>query len=296
MTTTEHLFDQLVARCTFPPRGTPVVTALSGGPDSSALLALARHAGLDASAIHVHHGLRSSADDDAAHAQRIAEQLGTTCRVEHADLADGPNLEARARAARRALLPAGSMTGHTADDQAETLLLALLRGAGATGLAGMTPDHTHPILALRRHETNAVCDRLGLAPVADPTNLDPRHRRNRVRNELLPLADAIAERDVVPMLARTADLLRDDDTFLDELAVGLDPTDARALAHAPVVLARRAIRRWLTVDGYPPDAAAIERVLTVARGDATACEVTDVGRVARTAQRLSIEPIAASRE
>ncbi len=184
--------DDLLARCTFAEPGTPVVCALSGGPDSSALVALAVRAGLDVTAIHVHHGLRSSADDDAAAAQRIAAHLGVSFDRVHVDLDDGANLEARARQARRDALGPDALTGHTADDQAETVLLALLRGAGATGLAAMRPGPTHPILGLRRAETHALCDALGLHPAVDPTNADARFRRNRVRAALLPLAEAIA--------------------------------------------------------------------------------------------------------
>lgn len=181
------------------------------------------------------------------------------------------------------------MFGHTADDQAETTLLAFLRGAGATGLAAIRPGPTHPILDLRRSETHALCTALKLEPITDPTNSDVRFRRNRVRSELLPLLDAIGDRDIVPLANRTAGLLRDDDDLLDQLAEALDPTDAQALAEAPLPLARRSVRRWLTQDGYPPDAAAVARVLEVAAGVTIACEVAGVGRVSRSHQRLRVD-------
>ncbi len=205
-----------------------------------------------------------------------------------ATVGEGPNLEARARDARRALLPPGSMTGHTADDQAETVLLRLLRGAGSDGLSAIAPGHHHPILGLRRAETLALCAELGIEPVCDDSNASPAMRRNRIRHELLPLAGEIAGRDLVPILARTADLLRDESALLDELSASIDPTDARAVGAADVALARRALRRWLTLDGYPPDAASIERVLVVARGEAVACELSDGRRVERTRQRFRI--------
>jgi tRNA(Ile)-lysidine synthase len=167
-------------------------------------------------------------------------------------------------------------------------MLALMRGSGATGLAAIEPGPTHPILSLRRHETLALCTELGLDAAIDPTNSDPRFRRNRVRSELLPLMHSIAERDVTALLNRTSDVLRDDDALLDELSLALDPTDARAISTAPLPLARRAIRRLLSVDGFPPDAAAIARVLAVAAGETSACEVTGVGRVERSQQRLRI--------
>ena len=202
----------------------------------------------------------------------------------------GPNLEARARDARRRVLPPDAMTGHTADDQAETVLTRLVRGAGATGLAAMAPGERHPILALRRHETAAVCSELGITPVSDPSNDLPVAWRNRIRAELIPLAADIAGRDVVPIIVRTAELLRADDEFLDDLATAIDPTDARAVATADPVLARRALRRWLSEDAYPPDAAAIERVIAVARGEGTACELPGGRRVERTNQRFRIIP------
>jgi tRNA(Ile)-lysidine synthase len=280
--------DELLARCTFPPPGTTLHCAFSGGPDSTALVWLARAAGCHPIAHHVDHGLRDGSAADAERARVIADRLAVEFVLYSVDVGPGPNLEARARAARFAAIPESAATGHTADDQAETLLLRLLRGAATTGLAAMRPGPTHPILVLRRHETRALCDELGIDPVLDPTNRTPDPWRNRVRHELLPLAADIARRDVVPILTRTADLLRDDDAFLDGLAAALDPTDARAIAAAPPVLARRALRRWLTQAGYPPDRASIERVLAVARGDAVACQIAGGRRVERSNQHFRI--------
>lgn len=283
-----HVLDALVARCTFPGSGTPVDIAFSGGPDSTALVALATHAGLRVTAWHVDHRLRPESSTDAERAAAIADQLGAGFHLDVADLEPGSNLEARARAARQALLPADAMTGHTADDQAETLLLAVLRGSGATGIAAMRPGPIHPILGLRRSDTLAVCEALQIEPVTDPSNADSRFRRNRVRHEALPLLADIAARDIAPLLARTADLVRDDDDLLDAMSADIDPTDATALRDAPLPLARRALRRWLAVDGYPPDAAAIERVLAVARHEAAACEVGG-RRISRSAGRLRFD-------
>ena len=228
---------ELLNRCTFPEPPTSVTCALSGGADSTALVFLAVAARCKVNAVHVHHGLRPSADHDAECARRIAEILGVPFRSVRIDLEDGPNLEARARNARRSVLGPDALTGHTADDQAETLLLALLRGSGATGLAAITPGPRHPILALRAVETRELCRREGLAFATDPTNSDPRFRRNRVRNELIPLLNAIADRDVTNLLTRTAGLLRNDDDLLETLASALDPTDTAALNGAPDPLA-----------------------------------------------------------
>jgi len=280
------MIADLLRRSTFPPAGTPVICGLSGGADSTALVRLAVAAGCDVTAVHVDHGLRPSSAADAECARGTTERFGIAFRLERVALADGPNLEARARVARQVALGPDALTGHTADDQAETLLLALMRGSGASGLSAMTPGPTKPILALRRADTVALCEAEDLRYVHDATNADPRFRRNRVRHEILPLLDEVAQRDVAAVLARTADLLRDDDTLLEQLAADIDPTDALALRSAPLPLARRAVRRWLERGGYPPDAATVSRVLEVAAGRARGCDVGAGRRVTRHQQRL----------
>jgi tRNA(Ile)-lysidine synthase len=268
---------------------------VSGGADSLALLVLAVDAGCVVTAVHVDHGLRAGSAEEADVVQAAAARFGAGFRSLTAHVTPGPNLEARARRARYDALPPGALTGHTADDQAETVLLNLLRGAGLDGLAGMAPAR-RPIRDLRRAETHGLCSALGLAPVADPSNDDPGFRRNRVRHEALPLLAEVAGRDLVPILARQADLARDEAAALDELARAIDVTDAKALATAPRALARRAVRAWLRHAGpggterYPPDAAAVDRTLAVARGEAVACELAGGWRVARRDNRLRIEP------
>ena len=286
------LAASLLVRCSFPPRHAPVALGVSGGPDSLALLALAVAAGCTPTAYHVDHGIRPGSADEAEVVRRSAERLGTGFVALRVDVAPGPNLEARARAARFAALPDGVATGHTADDQAETILLNLLRGAGIDGLAGMRPGPRHPILGLRRVETHELVAELGLEVVLDPSNLDGALRRNRVRAELLPLLGDIAQRDPVPVLCRQAGLLLEEATLLDELARGFDPEQLASLGAAPLALRRRSIRAWLRglVDpSHPPDAAAVERVLLVAGGRALACEVPGGVRVRRSRGRLVAE-------
>lgn len=282
---------KLLARCTFPPPGTDVACAVSGGPDSTALLVLAVEAGCAVTAIHVDHGLRAGSAGEAAVVAAAAARVGAAFEARSVEVAPGGDLEARARAARYRSLPAGVLTGHTADDQAETVLLNLVRGAGLDGLRGMAAAN-RPLLGLRRSETRALCDALGIEVVDDPGNRDPRFRRNRVRDELLPLLDAIAARDVAAVVARQAQLLADDAALLDELAGCLDPTDARGLAAAPPALARRAVRHWLRAaaddERHPPDAATVERVLAVARGDAAGTDVGGGRRVTRARGRLRL--------
>src|SRR5439155_13700407 len=117
------------------------------------------------------------------HVASLARRLAVPFRSERVEVVPGSNLEARARDARRAVLGPQAMTGHTADDQAETMLLQLLRGAGTTGAAGIRPGRTKPILALRRRETGALCAARGITPIEDPTNADVAFRRNRIRHE-----------------------------------------------------------------------------------------------------------------
>jgi len=287
--------SDLLARCAFPPPGSPLVCAVSGGPDSLALLVLAVAAGCEVTAVHVDHGLRPGSGAEAGVVAAAARAVGAGFRAERVEVADGPDLEARARAARRAVLPPGHATGHTADDRAETVVLALLRGTGLDGLAPLAPGPEHPIVRLRRREAAEVCAAAGLEPVRDPSNDDPRFRRNRVRHEVLPLLADVAGRDVVPLLCRLADLAGDEAALLDALAAGAvpDPADARAVAAAPVPLARRALRGWLRGatddEAHPPDLAAVERVLAVARGEAAGADVVGGLHVARRGGRLRLE-------
>lgn len=281
------LTTELLSRCHFPEPGTHVACAVSGGPDSMALLLLAHAHGLIVTAHHVDHGARPESSSDIDFIRPVAEQLSIAIVVHTLSVPHGSNFEARARESRYAALPDDVMTGHTADDQAETVLINLLRGAASQGLGAMRPTTSRPLLSLRRTETHALCDAHRIRTVTDSTNTDPRFVRNRVRNELLPLIADISQRDPVPILTRSADVLRTDNDLLDELAATIDPTDALAVANAPAPLARRAIRRWLA-DPYPPDLATIERVLLVAKGEVLACDVGENREIRRSKQRLSL--------
>jgi hypoxanthine phosphoribosyltransferase len=257
-----------------------------------ALLVLAVAAGCAVTAIHVDHGLRSESAAESTVVAESAARFGASFVAAAVSVGAGPNVEARARAARFSVLPLGVATGHTMDDQAETILLNLLRGSGADGLAGMEPGNRHPLLGLRRHETHAVCAAMDLAPVHDASNADPAFLRNRVRHELLPLCADVAGRDPVPLLARQAGVLRDEVALLNALALEAapDPQDARAVAALPIPLARRSVRQWLQGErAYPPSLAEVERVLAVAAGGAVATEISGGRRVRRSAGRLSVE-------
>ena len=286
------LVDSLLGRCRFPVAPARVTVAVSGGADSLALLVLAGRAGLAVTAVHVDHGLRAGSAGDADVVAAAAGRFGADFRAEKVVVEPGPNLEARARAARYGVLPGDVLTGHTADDQAETVLLNLMRGSGRAGLAGIRDDGRRPLLGLRRSDTEALCRSVGLDPVRDPSNDDPRFRRNRVRHELLPLLDDIAQRDVAGVIAGQAGHLADEADLLAELASPIDPTDARALAVAPRALARVALRAWLRAASpdHPPDSATVERVLAVAIGQAVGTDVGSGWSVRRTSGRLRLVP------
>ena len=294
MTIAEELRDRhraLLARCRFPDPGTSVVCGVSGGADSLALMVLAVAAGCRVTAVHVDHGLREGSQGEMRLVAEAAERFGADFRSERVELEPGPNLEARARTARHGVLGPDAAFGHTADDRAETILMNLLRGAGPDGLAGIRPGPRHPIVELRRSDTEAVCATEGLVPFLDPSNLDPMFLRNRVRHELLPLLHDLAHRDTVPVLVRQGDLLADVADHLRRAASLLDVTDARALSAADVVVARVAVREWLRADApdtHPPDAATVERVLAVARLEVASTDVGAGRRVERTAGRLRL--------
>ena len=287
----EAYIGALLARCDFPAAGTAVACGLSGGPDSSALVALAGEAGLDVTAWHVDHGLRRSSGDDAEAARAIASRLGAAFELRRVHVESGPNLEARARAARYGALPADVLVGHTADDRAETVLFNIGRGAGLAGAAAPHAGVRRPLLGLRRFETRALCEHLDLPTVHDPMNDDPSFARVAIRNEVMPALARALGRDPVPLLNRHAELASQALEVVAELAAGLDPTSSAALTAAPRAVAAEALRAWITdAAGATPTAASIERVLDVAAGRAIATEITGGHRVARTAGRLRIEP------
>jgi tRNA(Ile)-lysidine synthase len=279
--------DQLLSRCNFSAPPAHVDCAVSGGADSVALLVLACASGLQVTAWHVDHGLRDNSHTEAALVRDLAAQLSAHFESRTVAVDSAANVEAHAREARYAVLPSAVLTGHTADDQAETILINLLRGSGTRGLAGMQPTMQRPLLQLRRSETQSLCDELGITYFHDPSNNDDRFQRNRIRREVLPLLESLSKRDIVPVLNRQADLLRDDDELLNELAAALDPTDALALAQAPIALSRRAIRAWLS-NPLVPDSATVDRVLDVARGTTLACDIGLGRHVRRSQQRLRI--------
>jgi tRNA(Ile)-lysidine synthase len=289
----------LLEACDFPAPGTSVDLAVSGGPDSLGLLLLALEASLSVVVHHVDHHVRAGSGEDARYVQEIATALAVPCITHDVTLIDGEgNFEARARSLRRSVLPPGTLTGHTMDDLAETVLLNMMRGAGVDGLSPMIDDATKPLRRVRRGDLHWYVAQSGFVPRYDETNDLVDFRRNRVRHELLPVMNDVAARDVVPLLERQARVLYDDRAWLDELAradedLTLEIADCRKLVTWPAARLTRWLRTQLstrTAEGetYPPSFDEVARALAVVRGEATACELSGGRRLSRSAQRLTL--------
>jgi tRNA(Ile)-lysidine synthase len=247
-----------------------ILVAVSGGVDSLALLvAAAEVAGGRTGVGSVDHGLRPEAAGEVARVQELACSLGLPFHTESLHLRPGPGAEARARAGRYAALErmarehgyAAIATAHTADDQAETLLMRLARGSALRGAASIRAEGTsllRPLLGVRRADTEALVAAAGLVPARDPTNADPLLFRARIRHHVLPALREAAGPSVVERLARFARSAAEDEELLAGLAAqalervrdgtGLDAVAVRAL---PWPIRARALRAWLEALGHP---------------------------------------------
>ena len=299
-----------------PARGETLVVGLSGGADSVALLdalALLRGPrGFRLVAAHLDHGLRRASADDAAFCAALCRHLDVPLRTGAADVRgragreDG-GLEAAGRRARYLFLrrvareeqAAAIAVAHTRDDQAETLLLRLLRGAGATGLSAMRARRgrlLRPLLAVSRDEVVAHLHARSLEWREDPSNADPVHMRNRVRHELLPYLESRFNPRARAVIARAASLLADEAAHLRREAAALLAASARrdgdalvlhraALARAPVPVARAAVREAVRRCGGLRGVGSVhvERVVALARGPAPSGRAVALpgGRAAR---------------
>jgi tRNA(Ile)-lysidine synthase len=244
--------------------GASVMAMLSGGRDSVCLLdLLVRLLGPEAvTALHVNYGLRDDSDEDEAHCMRLCERLGLRLEVERPRRPEGPgNLQAWARdtryaAAARLALPNEALiaTGHTADDQVETILYRLASSPSRRALLGMRRRDgslVRPLLDFTREQTTAYCEEHKLEWRDDPSNAKGGYARNRVRNQLVPVLAEIhpaASRNVL----RTAELLRDEAEVLDALVdaeLGADngsgrgTIELRRLAELPSALRRLVVQR-----------------------------------------------------
>jgi tRNA(Ile)-lysidine synthase len=276
-------------RLKLPTSNDSVLVAVSGGADSTALLlgieelTAKGRLSLHVRVAHLDHGLRPSSRKDAKFVKTLGQQLGfevTVGRAKVKELAHetGDNLEQAARRARYEFLERTArskgarhvLTGHTMDDQAETVLLRLMRGSSSIGLGAMEamrPIHkgsdiqlVRLLLGVRRSETEDYCRRRKIAVLTDEMNEDERFARVKVRTQLLPLMHSFNNR-IVEALSRTAILLREDSEELIERATDLllsaiipsgksqsklTPLDVNILAKASSPVRRRALRLWIS--------------------------------------------------
>jgi tRNA(Ile)-lysidine synthase len=259
------------------PEGSVVVVGLSGGADSLALAAAvafeAPKRGVRVGSLTVDHGLQDGSNAVASSAAEKAAQLGFDAHVVRVavDGTGGPEAaarDARYRALRATAAEVGAtavLLGHTLDDQAETVLLGLARGAGAGSLQGMAPTREdqdgvrwmRPLLAVRRETTRAFCEASDLEPWDDPHNIDDRFARVRVRERVLPALESELGPGIAEALARTAEQLREDNEAFEEMihetiedivehAEAGIAVSVAALAANPAALRNRIIR--LVVD------------------------------------------------
>ncbi len=304
--------------------GEAVLVAVSGGADSVALLdvlgALREPLGLTLTVVHVHHGLRPEADAEADGVRALCARLGAACHVERVVVRRAPpwdGLEAESRRARHAALErvgrevgaARIATGHTADDQAETVLMRLLQGAGPRGLGGIAPVRgllIRPLIETRRAAIEEYLGGRGLAWAEDPSNRDVRFLRNRIRHDLLPFMAKVTGASVVEALGRSAAAARAVVADLEERAradlgrlatrdgAGLS-LDVGALAERPIELAAEMLRQAAALLGETrPLRGPAQRALRRLLGEAPPRRAARLGRLAveRSGRRLRVGPVA----
>jgi len=269
------------------PPGAPCLVAVSGGRDSMALLHFLRSHGWERLHVaHYDHGLRGEQSAaDAAFVAEAARGMGLPFDVAQAgpgvlEAASDGSLEAAAREARYAWLgevserisgesggvPVPVVTAHHADDQAETVLIHLCRGAGSRGLSGMAPrsriraggrevEIVRPLLPVPRREIERYAEACGLRWREDLSNADPRFLRNRVRQRLLPAMEEVFGRDVRPALWRAAELARLDEAWAAEAEGELprrgEGLELAALREMPAARRGRLLLRWLRESEVP---------------------------------------------
>jgi len=259
--------------------GQSLVVGVSGGPDSLCLLDCLVDSNYRPVVAHFDHQLRETSVAEAAFVRRVAEDYGVPFELgQGPDLRVKQSLEEAARLYRYRFLAGVAAkrgieriaVGHTASDQAETVLMHLIRGAGPSGLRGMLPatnlgkwvdlaeaeniSLVRPLLEVGRHETEAYCAEHGLEPLADPSNQDSRFTRNRLRNELLPELRSYNPR-VQEVLLRTAKVMAAEAELMEHLVdthwnewvssagEGILALQADELAQAPLALRRVTMRR-----------------------------------------------------
>jgi tRNA(Ile)-lysidine synthase len=263
------------------PSGQLVHIACSGGPDSMALAIAAADARLNAEAVIIDHQLQPNSAQVAENAAEQCQQIGLPARIEVVQVVDdGVGPEAAARLARYNALDAivaetaaaAVLLGHTADDQAETVLLGLLRGSGVRSLAGMPARrgrYRRPFLDVARHEIEQALTESDVAPWRDPHNADPQFTRVRVRNIVLPMLTEQLGPGVTAGLRRTALLARADADALEDWAarefarVAAAGMTVAELAELTEAIRWRVLRQWLLTVGCPAQDLTLDHVRSV---------------------------------
>ena len=281
--------------------GDTVLVACSGGPDSTCLLYstqfLRRLFKVRVEVFHFDHRLRPGSEKDAQYTRRLAARLKLPFheRVAEDRPRKGDSVEAWATVARmnaangvRESIGARMVAeGHTLDDQAETVLLNLIRGGGLEAVTGIWPGGgdsglAQPLIDVEREEVEAFCRALHLRPRRDPTNRDPRHLRNAIRLEVFPAIERATGREINRPIARSAGLLQEDRMELYASAIHSMKQvvsgprnalrfDAMALRSLPKAIASRVVRLALyniaeTDRAVPSTREAVEAVLDLAEG------------------------------
>lgn len=274
--------------------GETVLVAVSGGPDSMCLLhslvEVRRLFRLHLGVFHFDHRLRRGSADDARYVATVADRLGLPLHAAVAetvpprgssieDWAHRARYEAFAIAMREADATRGA-TGHTRDDQAESVLIGLFRGGGLSSVAGIDPvsgPFIRPLIETSRAEVEAFCRAKRLRPREDPTNSDTRMLRNAIRHRVLPALEKASGRDVRPTLARTAALLRLDAEELDRQAAQASSelveetpegvqVPATALVTLPAAIGGRVARAALHRARIASTSDDVDAILDLARG------------------------------
>lgn len=293
--------------------GDSILVAVSGGADSLCLLhvliRLQDVLDVTVSAVHVDHGLRAESSDEAEFVRQLCLKLGVRCTVERIDVkefcgATGRSVQDAARTLRyealsRVACASGARriaVGHTADDQAETVLMRILKGTGGTGLAGIPPVRDNvirPLLALWRSDTQTYCKRQSLPYIEDPSNSSDDYLRNKLRNRLIPQLESEYNPRLREALCRLAEVTRADEEYFSdevvkafrspalagEVGEGWARVRAKGLEQLPLALARRVLRHTyrLATGDLPPSFARLEAALALRRTGTRGGTIIELG-------------------
>jgi len=290
---------------------------VSGGRDSVALLHQLHAAGFHKLIVcHLDHALRAESATDARFVQKLAERFDFEFILQREDIASlakhrKKSLETTAREARFAFFAHVAreqdcprlFLAHHADDQVETLLFNLFRGAGAAGLAGMTSMSTRtidgvalrisrPLLGTWREEIEAYVSRHRLAFVDDASNLDRKFTRNRLRHDVIPLLEKAFGRDIRRSIWRSAEILRAEDELLSDLLGSTPPElSVPALAAEPIAVQRRRLHAWMKLQGVADVGfEEVEAVRELLKGPTAKANLPRGWHARRRAKRLFLEP------